>query len=192
MKQLKDYVKPKLRDEILLLVYALDKTISGRTMLQKLCYILSLILKEDFRFQAHFYGPYSLHVEQALSQLIGLKFIKEDTIPWGASSNGFELIKYEYSVTDEGEYMIKHLFQLYNKTGIYEKIQEFVKQFKAIGSVDYLQLSVASKTHFVLRNGGRHMKQKEVIDKAKKLGWDISEDDIKIAVKILRGFKLIS
>ncbi len=178
----------KLRDILLMLLKASGEKVSGKTKIQKECYLLSILIQKDFQFQAHYYGPYSPAVDYALSELVGIGFVKERKSLWAVDSRGFEAVLYDYELTDEGKAMATLLKQ--KASGVYKKTENLVKSLEKLGNPSYLQLSVASKAYFILKREGKEMASTEIKQKAKDFNWNLKESDINKAVKILERLDL--
>ena len=97
----------KTRDFLLLGYGAFDGRITGRTVLQKWIYFLSEMLDENHGFNPHYYGPYSAQVAEANSELKALGYVDEDRTIYGWSHYGFEMARYDYSLTDDGYKILK-------------------------------------------------------------------------------------
>ncbi|MFH1259164.1 MAG: hypothetical protein ABII74_05040 [Elusimicrobiota bacterium] len=174
----------KLRDFLIAILGAMGGQIQSKTKIQKLCYFLSIVLNKDFGFQAHYYGPYSQQVEEALGDLLGMGFVTKTTNNFGAISAGFEVVRYDYSLTKEGK-------------AIYEDIQstpesnEVINKLKIIGDIDYLKLSIAAKAHYILSKGSQALDVSKIKDKAKSFKWNITEEDIDTAINFLEKMNLV-
>jgi uncharacterized protein YwgA len=179
----------KPRDILLMLFRASGNTISGKTKIQKECYLLSIRLQKDFNFRAYYYGPYSSTVDDSLSELVGVGFVEEKKLPWGVDGFGFEAVKYEYLLTEDG----KIVADLLKRTDIksYKEIEGFVKTLKDLGDPDYMILSVASKAYFILDKEDKVMTLGEIKQKAKKFNWNLTTSDIDKAVEILKKLKMV-
>lgn len=181
----------KLRDILLMLLKASDDKIYGKTKIQKICYLLSIKIQkeEDFQFQANYYGPYSPAVDYSQSELVGIGFVKEERLPWGMDNRGFEAVRYDYELTNDGKEMAKILEK--TNTKIYKEIENLVKTLKELGDPDYMQLSAASKAYFILKREGKKMTSEEIRQKAVDFNWNLTGSDINKAIKILEQLQLI-
>jgi len=184
-------MKLKLRDILLMLLRASKNKISGKTKIQKLCYLLSIKTQKEreFQFQAHYYGPYSPAVDFSLSELVGIGFVEEKKSLWAIDNRGFEVVGYDYELTNDGETIADLSKQSDNET--YKKIENLVKSLNELGNPDYMQLSAASKAYFILKKEGKEMTSDEIKQKAKDFNWDLTTTDINKAVEILVKLKMI-
>jgi len=180
----------KIRHLILMLLKASGDRIESKTKLQKEIYFISLLLGRNLEFKAHYYGPYSFNVEQGLDELIGAGFINMKRDVFGIDmERGFEVKRYEFYLTASGKKFVKILEK--ENSNEYKKIKEFVNKLKEIRNPDYISLSIAAKTYFILNKEGEHLSKSQIIDKANKLGWDISKNDINVAIDILKKLDLM-
>ena len=182
----------KARHLILMLLDISGGSIDSKTKLQKEIYFISLpqLLNIDLRFKAHYYGPYSMEVEQGLDELIGAGFVDMNHTSFGVNSErGFEVKRYYFSLSESGKRFAKILEKENQK--YYKKVRKFVDKLKEIGDPDYVALSVAAKAHFILSQEDVAMTAEQIIEKANKFGWNVDNNDINIAVNILTKLELV-
>lgn len=176
---------------ILILLYNKeDYTVKGRTLLQKLIYFISDILKTESRYKAHYFGPYSPYVENELGDLMGMGFVEVNVTSRGVDfTRGFEVKRFDYRLTDGGE----RLANAYAKENpdVNEKIKDFLNKLKNAGDPDYIKLSVAAKTHFILNREKKPLTKEDITSIAKEFDWKIRKNDIDDAVKILHTLDYI-
>ncbi len=163
---------------VLLIVDGNGGKLRGKTLLQKRGYFISKSLKLDLGYKAHYYGPYSPVVEDGIAQAKALGFLEERTLGFGvADSVGFEVRRYDYSLTEDGKEIIKGLEARFSKD--VKKIRDALQSLKAAGdSGDYVSLSIAAKSLHILSEKGGIMGLSEIKKAASGLGWSISEDEI--------------
>ena len=172
------------RHLILMLLKASGGSIASKTKIHKEVYFLSLILDEDFGFQAHYYGPYSPNVEQGLDELMGAGFVEKESTVFGINKNqGFEYKRYDFSLTKSGEKLAEEL--LGEHPEYYRKIENFIKTLDELGGPDYLSLSIAAKAFYIIDRIGETMNAAQISEKANDFGWRIKRRDINRAIKIL-------
>lgn len=177
----------KLRDVIITILGAMGDHVESKTKIQKICYFLAIILKRDFGFKAHYYGPYSQHVEEALDDLIGMGFVTTATINFGTAPSGFEVVRYDYSLTKDGKIMYENIKS--NTESI--EITKFINKLKTPKNIDYLKLSIAAKSYYVLNKEDQPMQKQKIREKAKQFKWDITEGDINSAISFLENIDLV-
>ena len=66
-----------------------ERRISGRTLLQKKLYFLSVLNQEAFGYRPHYYGPYSQLVADNVGALCQAGFLKEEVETFPESIGGF-------------------------------------------------------------------------------------------------------
>jgi hypothetical protein len=181
----------KTRHVLAILLHASGNSISSKTKIQKEMYFLSKLLDEDFAFRAHYYGPYSPVVEQALDELIGAGFLGVKREVYGLDyQRGFEMKRFDYHLTPSGEKLAEELEEQYSSE--VSTISEFVEKMEAVGNPDYLDLSVAAKVYFILDKQGGKMAIDEIKKEAREFDWQINEDDVSKAVDILKQLEFAS
>lgn len=178
------------RDFVLFTLGGFDGKVSGRTTMQKIVYFLSIILEKDLGYNPHYYGPYSANVSEAISELKALSYLNEDSNFYGFNHQGFEITKYEYSLTEDG----KKLLERKRKTHPEEwaKISGAIKKIKSAGNMNYMELAMAAKAFLILEREGGSASKKTIESKAKKLGWAIDENEIEQAINFLEKIELTS
>ena len=74
----------------------------GRTSLQKVAYLVSLVFGVDLGHSAYYYGPYSSTVDADAEALVMGGLVSETVEPLGFNGRGFPVNKFHYSVTSAG------------------------------------------------------------------------------------------
>ncbi|MFH0754421.1 MAG: hypothetical protein V2A70_07640 [Candidatus Omnitrophota bacterium] len=181
----------KIRHIILLLLLHFGGRIDSKTKLQKLLYFLSLKFSRDFGFSPYFYGPYSSVIESEVDDLVGAGFVEVERCLLGVDAKrGFEVKKYSFQLTEEGKSFANDLKgQHIDEANV---IKGLVDQVKAKGDLDYLSLSIAAKSHYILKHANRPMTGKDIESKAKDFSWEIDSSDINKAISILKEWGLVT
>ena len=180
-------------DFVQLALLALSEEIRGRTKLQKTIYFLGILTGniDELGYRAHYYGPYSDSVAAAVNRLKSRGFVQECSLHTGAvNEDGFEIARHDFALTDEGVMIAKQKAAL-NPTA-WKKIQEAVSRFRKGGDIDYMKMSVAAKTHFMLSKQGKPTTALELSESAKKLGWDPKPQEIADSISFLKNLSLVS
>lgn len=169
--------------------YSPEKVIGGRTLLQKLAYFVNDKIGLGVPFRPYYYGPYSEEVAAATQSLVASGFLeeREDLFPQ-ASSDVFERRRYTYRLTEDGG---KVLGRLEEDLTVLCDVKLAVQRVTTREQCDYECLSIAAKTHHILKAGGRPMKGRELMEVGKELGWDISEDQLRKAAEFLVALGII-
>src|SRR4029077_10969980 len=136
-------------DFVISLVDASGGSIQGRTLLQKRAYFLTLLagLDLDVAFDARFYRPYSAVVDNTITQLKNLRFIEESATACGVDNTGFEMKRYDYRLTPDGQEIAGKL----RDTPEYAQIRQIINRMAESGNLNYLELSIAAKAFFILK-----------------------------------------
>lgn len=162
--------------------------IRGRTAIQKLVFLAQNAIPglEIPPYKPHYYGPFSSELGLALEKLVSYSFVSEVKIP-GTMYEG-----YNYKLTSDGEQAVQGIKQE-NKEE-YDKIQELVKTCKEFCELKIAPLSYASKIYYML--GARPKEEptlsvEDAIEDAKKLGWNVSSDNVEQGAQLLEKLKLV-
>lgn len=159
---------------------AVDGEIKGRTKVQKTVYFLGVLSNAlpELGFRPHFYGPYSDEISEALIKLKARDFLTETILGAGAvGSCGFEIARHDFRLTEEGREIAKQKAQA--NPEVWRKIKNVVQRYKAAGDIDYMRMSVAAKTYFMLQQSGKPASLMQLSESAKELGWETSPQEIK-------------
>ncbi len=179
-------------DRLILLVLDYSGgTISGKTLLQKRCFFLAKLLREDLHYQAHYYGPYSVEVEEGLAKLKALGFVQEQSLGFGVADGvGFEVRRYDYALTDDGRTVVRTLKE--REPAECAEVMSVLDALKAAGDAgNYVELSIAAKTFHILSETESSMTTSAIRTAAKSLGWEISEESIDEACGFLEKLKMV-
>lgn len=180
-------------DFVHLALLALGGEICGRTKLQKTIYFLGVLTGklDDLGYRAHYYGPYSDAVASAVNRLKSLGFVQESSLRTGAcDENGFEIARSDFKLTEEGEKIAKK--KAAESKEAWQKIKTAVTRFQNAGDIDYMKMSVAAKTFFMLSKKGKPASSVELAESAKTLGWNPNSKEIDESVGFLEKLILVS
>lgn len=180
------------KETVLLILSGYGGSVAGKTMLQKVGYFVDVVLDLDLRFNAHYYGPYSPVIEQAIAELKSLEFITEQRIGFGvANSSGFgELKRFDYRLTQDGDMIVAHILKKQKEEA--QAILDLIEKIRSAGDPDYISLSIAAKSFFILRKQERAMAPGEIILAAKGFDWKLREEDIEKALALLQKLDLVT
>lgn len=178
-----------------LIVYVIDKfggSISSKTKIHKLFYFFSIVLTQDLKYKPHFYGPYSPFIEDALGELCASNFLDVKTERYGYDSKGFERLKYTYILNEDGKVLLD-IFKQENKEEDFSNLDDLINKFKEeLSDPDYMDLSVAAKSYFILDYHKQPLNCENIREKANELNWEITEKQVAKGVEILQKLKLVS
>lgn len=177
-------------DFVHLTLYALGGKVSGKTNLQKTVYFVGIKsgLIDELGYRPHFYGPYSDEVARAAASLKALGFLDTQVMPWGVDGRGFEIARTDYSLTKDGREIAE--LKVKQQSELWEKVKESVNKFQAIGESNYVKLSIAAKTFFVIGDQNGPISVEDIRKCAGKFGWKVTEDEIKEAALFLEKLNL--
>jgi uncharacterized protein YwgA len=159
--------------------------VPGRTMLQKLVYLLARIRDEDLSYGAHFYGPYSTSVQKSASALSAAGDIVETvTVMPNWQTDQFDLYQYSYKLSDAGQTRAGEL-----PNDIREQAVALLKTTRRVGAFNQAPLAVAAKVDHI-RRVAPDAELEELPRLARDLGWRISADDAEQAQALLGALRL--
>jgi uncharacterized protein YwgA len=176
-------------DFLISLIDASGGSIQGRTLLQKRAYFVTELGGVDAHlgFDAHFYGPFSSVVENTMTHLKNLRFVSEGTMAYGVDNAGFEMKRYDYRLTADGEKIAKQL----RDAPEYAVIKDALNALCTAGNPDYMELSIAAKALFVLKKKKEGMSKAEILREAQKFDWNIRPSSLEAAVGILEKLNIV-
>lgn len=175
------------RHLLLMILDACGKKIESKTKLHKIAYFISIILNKDFQFNAYYYGPYSRPMEEGLGELTGAGFLDVTIRSYGIDwMHGFEKKRYAYNITESGIELLNHLKSRHGDD--YEKIVKYTALLK---EENYINLSIAAKSYFILHKENQPLTREQIRLKAREFKWKISDVEIESAITILRRLKFV-
>ena len=176
------------RDFVLFAHGVFNGGISGRTALQKKVYFLGVMLEEDHGFSPHYYGPYSAQIADANSELKALNYLSEEVNVYGWNHQGFEMARYDYSLTEDGQKLLERKKKKYPEE--WKKMLECAKAIKDAGNLNYMELAMAAKAYIILKHEGGKTDRNTIKTGAAKLGWSINESELDRAIDFLNKIHL--
>lgn len=181
----------KIRDLVVLAYGAFDGAISGKTNLQKKIYFLGVGLgkESELGYRAHYYGPYSAAVAEANSELKSLGYLSECSTSWGSDQSGFEIARYDYNLTEEGNRFLNRKKR--ECPELWQDVERLAQTIKSAGDLNYWELSIAAKTYFIVKNHGAAATFEEIQKIALRLGWEVTEPELEKASDFLGKMNLI-
>lgn len=162
----------------------------GRTSLQKVTYLASLVLQINLGHHAYYYGPYSGSVESDAEALVLGGFITETVELSGFSQRGFPIKKYKYSMTEAGERRLERVSEVYPEQ--FQVLEDFVERIDAVvGSLEQRTLSAVAKTLYIAKEQDKPVSTEEVKTLALDLGWNLTVSKIEQVTQILSDLNLV-
>jgi uncharacterized protein YwgA len=181
-----------IHEFVLLALQALGGEVKGKTKLQKTIYFLGLITGhlKDLGYRPHFYGPYSGDVANAVGMLKAIEFLDQNVVGgWSVDQFGFEVARYDYRLNDRGKIGADAVAQ--RNPQLWRAIQEGAAKLTAAGDVDYMTLSVAAKTYFLLGQQKGKARMQDLARLAPRFGWSVTQEQIKEAAEYLQKLGLV-
>lgn len=178
-------------DFVHLAFLAVGGEIHGKTLLQKRIYFLGVLTDslDDLGYRAHYYGPYSDDVANAVGRLTALGFVDRNVVGGGAANEfGGEVARHDYRLNDDGQTIARRKASQHGE--FMTKLRAAADKLKAAGECDYMKLSVAAKTHYMLKSKDRAT-MSELVRVAKRFGWVVNEQQIQKAGEYLGQLGLV-
>jgi uncharacterized protein YwgA len=178
------------RDTVLLIIHACGDRVEGRTVLQKLAYFASLALHTGLGHRAHYYGPFSPKVEDALNNAVIAGELHETVERMPDWHGGPDLLKYTYTLDHAGERRVDSLIE--NHPQAWDRIHGAVTAIQdALPNLDQKTLSSAAKTHLIVSEAEGPVPVEEIPVFARRLGWHLSPTQVTRTVDILQKLQLV-
>lgn len=165
--------------------------IHGKTKLQKTMYFLGLLTDslEELGYRAHYYGPYSEEVADAVGRLVALRFVDRNVVGGGAVNElGFEVARYDYRLNDDGRAVAERKAK--RDPDFTTRLRDAAGRLRSAGDLDYMKLSVAAKTYFMLE-GKKQATMGELVKQARRFGWQVTEKEVSDAGAYLARLQLV-
>lgn len=165
-------------DFVHLALHAAGGEVRGRTMLQKVVYFAGVLTGHLDRlgYRAHYYGPYSADVAEAVEELRGLNFLEQRAVAYGATdANGFEKTRYDYKLTEEGKAVAEEKAVAWADEWV--RIRDAVRRLAEAKVTDYVRLAIAAKTYLLSQQFGRPLPPDSLKQKTAEHGWKAFTDE---------------
>ncbi len=159
--------------------------VPGRTMLQKLIYLVSRIEQQDLGYSPHFYGPYSAAIQRTTTDLRDLELVSERVrvLPSWASEQ-FDVHQYRYGLTDQGRLAASQVDQR-----LRDEAARVVEAARAAHVWGQAPLAAAAKLDH-LRRIEPNLDVGDVPALAAQFGWRLSAGDARHAAGLLKDLGL--
>jgi len=170
-------------DIVLGIVKAAGGEVTGRTYLQKVAYFASEIMGISMGFGPHYYGPYSSAITSETDTQVAMGRLAEFTDSFGGGQ-----VRYRYLLKEEGKDYLKAI-EGWDQKG-FKELSEIVEKILATHA-NYDQLACAAKLHYLLQKAGGKISRITAKEEARRLGWEISDEDFGAAVCLLQQLDLV-
>lgn len=177
-------------DAIITVVKVAGDNILGRTAIQKIVYFLSVFEIVDVKYRPHYYGPYSADVASSTQMLASIDFLNEtvETPRTTGYSVPENWKRYHYSLSSEGEQFVKDL--KVSNIGDFNEISRIVKICKDTVDFNPDILSWVAKVNYILSKKKEPMTYDAITSTASSFGWDLSSEQIEMALELLQSLGL--
>ena len=179
-----------IQDLILLVIGSENnKSLQGRTLLQKKLYFLSELKGVDHGFRPHYYGPYSSLVAENLDVLVSARFLNEEKETFETDQNIFgEIRRHTYSLTSDGDIVMEEIRKEAEYTDWEQKLDMLNNQPLAN---DFNMLSIAAKVYYIVDRQGRTTTE-QIRQIAQEYKWNLNKAQIESVRSFLEDLSLIS
>lgn len=174
-------------------LYALGGEIKGRTKFQKTIYFLGILTDslEELGYRPHFYGPFSAEVAGALDRLRALGFVDQSIVSRGSvDDSGFEVARHDFRLTEEGKKIAEAKAK--QNPQVWNRLQGAVEILNRAKEQDYMRLSIAAKTYFMLGEKKGKASSDDLASLASKFGWSVTREQVQDAGRFLESLGLIT
>ena len=180
-----------VNDFVLLAIHAMDGKIQGKTKLQKIVYFLGNLTGQldELGYRPHYYGPYSQEVADSVGSLKYLGFIDQNILGYSRDQRGFEVRRYDYSLTDDGMQIVNELID--SEADLWNRINAAATILRKARDLDYMKLSVAAKTFYMLGENKAKPNIDYLVEAAKHFGWKVTQSEVEEAHRFLGDLGLI-
>lgn len=171
---------------------ALRGSVHGKTKYQKSIYFLGLMTGclEDLGYRAHYYGPYSEDVAEAINWLRIIGAVDQSSSGVGTvDPSGFEIRRYDYRLNAKGRSFAENTASRHQD--LWQKVQKAADSLEQAGDMDYDSLSIAAKTYFLLEQKKGPATREELRRFATRFGWEVSPPQLEEAWAFLEKLGLI-
>lgn len=180
----------RAREVFLIMLSHAGGAMSGKTLIQKKGFFLDHFLKLGLDYGPHFYGPYSPQLDAAIGQCKALGFVDERVTGYGYSREGFEVKRYGYELTPDGQIVVEAICA--RDPVFCSQIRECLDRLANAGEIDYILISIAAKSTYILNMRKKPMTDKEIAAEARTFNWEIGEDEIQKAIGFLEKLGLVT
>lgn len=169
-------------DVVLGTIAAAGGEIEGRTYLQKVTYFVSELMGVPLGFGPHYYGPYSSTVASETDSQVAMGRLEETPVIYSPGRTG-----YKYKLTESGREYAAVIEQF--SPAEFQRVASAVSRIIGTGA-DYNKLAYAAKLHHLLKAAGGSISFDTAKSEARRLGWEVSDADLTVALEILRQLDL--
>lgn len=176
---------------VTLTLLAAGGEIQGKTKLQKTVFVLGAMLDclDDLGFRPWFYGPYSDDVNAALVWLKTIGAIDQNVSSWGCDRSGFEVRRFDFRLNEQGRRFAES--KAAQNRPVWNRMKLAADKLKEAGEIDYMDMSIAAKTFFMLGKREGRARMAEIADLAPRFGWHVTPQQVENAARYLNRLGLV-
>jgi hypothetical protein len=104
-------------------------------------------------------------------------------------NSGFEFRRYDYRFNEEGKQFAESKARRH--PDLWKKIRDAADLLKRAGDLDYVKMSIAAKTYFLLRGSDGRPSEKDLARLATRFGWEVTPDQVREAAAYLERLDLL-
>lgn len=175
------------RHLVLLVVAAAGQRISGKTYLQKTCFFVGTLLGETRGFRDFYWGPYSDDVSAEITTLTAVGYLRQERRRRRDSrGHGWE-DPCDYSVTAEGQRAVEYVRNVFADEWV--SVNEALRKIEgAAGAIDYIGLSLAAQTCWLVQKRGPTPIE-QVVEQVQEF-WPVDQRQVEEARRFLENLCL--
>ncbi len=170
----------------------MDGKVQGKTKLQKTVYFLGLMTDclDGLGYRPHYYGPYSEDVAEAIDWLRVIGAVDQSSAGVGTvDRSGFEIRRVDYRLSEHGKRFVETAVNRYPE--VWGRLEKAAGALKKAGDLDYVALSIAAKTYFLLEENNGQATREGLRRIASRFGWDVTPQQIEQAASYLERLGLV-
>jgi|GEM_PF-1851490 len=185
-----------LETVIMAVVNAFGGKIEGRTLLQKVIFLIKQKVQSvSASFRPHYYGPYSDEVHYATQALCVQGLLTETREEGEESRTEFPLVRYIYELTEEGKKaldVIKTRASLEEIERVGKVADEIYNALEKIPTNERIPAAAtAAKLFYILLDLDREASKQELLERAQKWGWRVKGESLRKGIQLLEKLNLI-
>jgi uncharacterized protein YwgA len=180
-----------VNDFVTLTLLAVGGEIKGKTKLQKTVFLLGAMTDslDDLGYRPWYYGPYSDDVNGAVTWLKTIGAIDQNVTAWGHDRSGFEVQRYDFRLNDQGRRFAEGKARRNPK--LWESIQRSAEMLQKAGEINYMDMSIAAKTYFMLGKKKGRASRVDLAEFAPRFGWHVTPDQVNSGGEYLNRLGLV-
>jgi hypothetical protein len=123
-------------------------------------------------------------------EIKSLGYVSESSSSWGYDQRGFEMARYDFRLTEMGERMAARKAEA--DPVLWDSISKAAAIVKQAGDLDYMELSIAAKAYYVLRELKGVATIEDIAAMLPKFGWKVTPEQLDKATEFLSRTNLVA